>query len=305
MSPIALLLSPPVRPLTTHLSTHPSQHNLPDSLFGSDSDSEDGVSSAQSSPCPSCPLPGPDLSPPTRLCRLLASPSCPFIPGLFHLPAAVPASLQASLASSLSASAFPAGSNQVMLFGLASFPPSLAPLLAALPAALEAGGVPAPVRAAFWADPNPLQAIVNVYPPGAGISPHVDLPHRYGPIVLGLSLLAPVAFEFRKVAASAPRAPAAAFDALPGPGPAPEPASPSGNDEGDGAAEPVTLWLRPGDVYVLSGEARACWAHGIAAREADWVEEEDGDGVREVRRRLRMSITLRRAKAGALVVGGA
>lgn len=48
------------------------------------------------------------------------------------------------------------------------------------------------------------------------------------------------------------------------------------------------------------------WKHGIPYREYDWVEDEDG-GEGEgmwLKRRLRMSITLRRMKEGAHVVGG-
>lgn len=188
------------------------------------------------------------------------------IPGLYHLPGAIPAELQHSLTESFSLSSFPNSTNQVMLFGLGSFPPALAQLISQLPQILAP--IPNSVRAAFLDSTLPSQAIINLYPTGSGISPHVDLPHRYGPVIVGVSLLAPVAFEFRRQ-----------------------------------GHRTRTLWLRPGDVYVLSGEARDEWEHGIVARETDLVEEADGDGVREVKRRLRMSVTLRTVKEGGLVVG--
>jgi len=62
------------------------------------------------------------------------------------------------------------------------------------------------------------------------------------------------------------------------------------------------LRLKPGSVYVLSGQARYDYKHGIPYREEDIVL--DGDGVEtRIRRGVRMSITLRRMKDGAEIIG--
>jgi alkylated DNA repair dioxygenase AlkB len=60
--------------------------------------------------------------------------------------------------------------------------------------------------------------------------------------------------------------------------------------------------LKPGSVYVLSGPARYEYKHGIAYREEDVVVERDGTETR-IRRGVRMSITLRRMKEGAEIIG--
>jgi len=83
-----------------------------------------------------------------------------------------------------------------------------------------------------------LQVIVNLYHAGQGISPHTDLPHRYGPVVLGISLLGSAVIEFSAT---------------------------------DISEEVTAIFLKPGDVYLMTGNARYKYQHGIPARMEDSV----------------------------------
>jgi alkylated DNA repair dioxygenase AlkB len=86
------------------------------------------------------------------------------------------------------------------------------------------------VAAATGRDPEPfVQIIYTVYPPGAGIGWHVDL-ERFGPEILGLSLLSAADLRFR------PRS---------------------------RRLEPVPVRLPPRSAYVIGGEARATWEHHL------------------------------------------
>lgn len=84
-----------------------------------------------------------------------------------------------------------------------------------------------------------LQVILNAYAPGSGISPHVDLPHRYGSMILGISLLSSTVMIFRHLE--------------------------------DSDRPPLAVLLRPGDVYVLSRDARYHYTHEIPMRFMDKV----------------------------------
>ncbi len=106
---------------------------------------------------------------------------------------------------------------------------------------------------AFGREPD--QVIVNEYQPGQGIAPHVDSP-AFGPVVASLSLGSGCAMGF----------------------------------EGPGGAG-LSLWLEPGSLLVLAGEARTAWRHGIAQRRSDVV-----DGARRPRGR-RVSLTFRTVAA--------
>lgn len=92
----------------------------------------------------------------------------------------------------------------------------------------------------LFEDPeHTLQIILNAYSPGQGITPHVDLPNRYGPAILGISFISPAVMHFEKE------------DTL------------------------HAVLLQPGDVYVLSKDARHFWTHGIPARQSDQVSLRD------------------------------
>ncbi|KAM0792764.1 hypothetical protein ACM66B_002538 [Microbotryomycetes sp. NB124-2] len=198
---------------------------------------------------------------------LIATRHPPPVPGLFLYRDAVPLDLQHSLAVEMSRNVWPDNSDQVMLFESPccnNLPAFLTPLLDnVLPAALK--GLPQETYDNIFNSKLPRQVIMNLYKPGQGISRHVDLPSRYGDGIVGVSLCGSTVMEFER----------------------------------DSTVH--ALLLRPGDVYVLSGEARWDWKHGIAHRLQDLVS--DGDDAYELYRRTRMSITLRRMKNGADLVG--
>ncbi|KAG8927899.1 hypothetical protein FRC02_007617 [Tulasnella sp. 418] len=152
-------------------------------------------------------------------------------------------------------------------------------------------------------DSPPLarQAILNLYRPGEGITPHVDLPKRYGDGIMVISLGSGIAMQFEP-----------ALDV---------------NESGyitssisTSAQNAAELWLEPRTILILEGEARYKWTHGIAKREGDWVENgedeididfgDDDDmnyrrGCTWIPRDVRVSITLRWLLRGAEVVGSA
>lgn len=249
-------VSPPYFSATILSSSSPSAPSSSrDSLFDGDDDSDEQL----------------PVEPTLDAAKALtaASSTPPPIPGLFVFPHAVPIELQHSVAAALSSSVWPSNSNQVMLFTSAerpSLPPFLDPLLDLLPEILSRS-LPSSLLDLIFRSPLPRQAIFNLYRPGMGITPHIDLPHRYEDGIVGLSLVGSTVMDFTR----------------------------------DG--EVLSLLLRPGDVYVLSGEARYDWKHGIAYREEDWVRDEAGGEPFLLKRRMRMSITLRRMKEGANVVG--
>ncbi|KAI0273166.1 hypothetical protein BGY98DRAFT_999178 [Russula aff. rugulosa BPL654] len=164
----------------------------------------------------------PRVSPPvlSRL-TIIARRSAPPIPGLFFDPSLLlPADLADSVLRSCTRSFFDdhgggaarAGVNQVMLFGRAghdsgsssAFPPFLNGLLAAtsellaqhptLPRETHAMLFPPAPHGNEHGDrdgrhvPRARQAIINLYRPGEGISPHVDLLRRFGDGIVGVSL---------------------------------------------------------------------------------------------------------------------
>lgn len=248
-----------------------------DSLFGSDDDSDDF----------------PDLSLPRP--PLLASSNPPPIPGLYVFPRALPLELQHQLTEDLSGKVWTGHSNQVSSFSLlsrpsfepadlrtpqvmlfdsptrSSLPSYLQPLLMLLANLLSP--LPEPLKYLIFSQTRPRQAILNLYFPGQGITPHIDLPTRYEDGIVGISLGSSTVMDF----------------------------SPVNAKSGEGKLV-HSLRLRPGDVYVLSGAARWEWAHGIAYREEDWVEDEGGEAM-QIRRGVRMSITLRRMREGAELLG--
>ncbi|HYE05928.1 MAG TPA: alpha-ketoglutarate-dependent dioxygenase AlkB [Planctomycetota bacterium] len=98
----------------------------------------------------------------------------------------------------------------------------------------------------------PENAVVNEYLPGIGIGPHRDY-GAFGPTVVGVSLLSWCVIDLI---------------------------------ETDGARR-VSVPLPPRSLYVIGGEARTRWKHGIAARRNDII------GGLRVPRQRRLSITWR------------
>ncbi|KAJ6526546.1 hypothetical protein DFH09DRAFT_1187448 [Mycena vulgaris] len=164
------------------------------------------------------------------------------------------------------------GVNQIMLFGVASASDGLPPVLRTLLftiSALLAPILPGDVHSLLF-PPTPArarQAILNLYRPGEGITPHVDLLRRFGDGIVGVSFGSGCVMQFARVA------------------------------EAEGV-RPLNLFLPERSVLVLSGDARYGWTHGIEERTADLVA---GTGV--VERGVRLSITFRWLLPGADVVG--
>jgi len=230
---------------------------------------------------------------------VIARRSAPPIPGLFFDPALLlPADLAESVLRSCMTSFFGdpvAGINQVMLFGRAgrengesssAFPPFLSALLAGTSALLRRHpGLPRETHAILFPErdelehaPRARQAIVNLYRPGEGIKPHVDLLRRFGDGIVGVSLGSGVAMRFARD----------------------ESQGPSSQDGG-----PYEVWLPPRSVLVLTGEARYQWTHGIESRLGDKVVDAgDGDGWQWDERGVRVSVTFRWLLPGAEIVGG-
>jgi alkylated DNA repair dioxygenase AlkB len=111
--------------------------------------------------------------------------------------------------------------------------------------------------------PLARQVILNLYPPGQGISPHIDLPNRYADGIIGVSLTGGTSITFEH--------------------------------EEKGLRHEVYLPERT--VYVMTGEARWEWSHGIDGRVSDLVRGHDG--VETKLRSTRVSVTFRWMKEGA------
>ncbi|KAJ7239982.1 hypothetical protein B0H12DRAFT_1135462 [Mycena haematopus] len=208
----------------------------------------------------------------------------PAIPGLFFTPSLL---LPLQLADEVTHFCLDnyfnqPGVNQIMLFGVASssdaaapmsgLPPALITLLSAVSSLLEPS-LPTEIHALLFS-PNPTrarQAILNLYHPGEGIIPHVDLLRRFGDGIVGVSLGSSCVMEFARV------------------------------DKAADDASPLRLFLPERSVIVLSGDARYAWTHGIENRTTDLVG--DADAQKIVQRGVRLSITFRWLLPGADVVG--
>lgn len=137
--------------------------------------------------------------------------------------------------------------------------------------------LPADVLDTALRQPLARQAILNLYPPGQGISAHIDLPRRYADGIVGVSLTGGCVLTLQR-------------------------ADTAMRETGYGSAEGERhdVYLPPRSVYVLSGESRWDWAHGIEGRVADTVC--DGSGTVTLPRDMRVSVTLRWMKEGAGVL---
>ncbi|EIM88002.1 uncharacterized protein STEHIDRAFT_25240, partial [Stereum hirsutum FP-91666 SS1] len=180
--------------------------------------------------------------------------------------------------------------NQIMLFGRATDPSSpdastkpsnsgMPPFLHSLFLHLEEllrPSLPSDIHKLLFppsSEPSRArQAIINLYRPGEGITPHVDLLGRFGDGIIGVSL----------------------------------------GSGCDGERKRWGLYLPVRSVLVMSGDARYRWTHGIEKKEEDFVERESGVGLDEIPRRVaeyisrgeRLSITFRWLLPGAEIVGG-
>lgn len=246
---------------------------------------------------------------------IVARRCAPPIPGLFFDPdLLLPTSLADSILSSCMTSFFSAQSpsggsaevNQVMLFSRAgqeqeAFPPFLCALLEAI-SELLLPALPRDIHGLLFSSVydqqqgqqegeqgtqrRARQAIINLYRPGEGIAPHIDLLNRFGDGIVGVSLGGGMAMRFERAQEGA-----------------------GAESEGQ-VGPPYEVWLPPRSVLVLAGEARYEWTHGIAPRTRDRVEVEDagrsgsGSGWQWQERGVRVSVTFRWLLPGAEIVGG-
>jgi alkylated DNA repair dioxygenase AlkB len=134
------------------------------------------------------------------------------------------------------------------------------------------------------------QFIVNVYTPGDGIAPHVDL-HAFDDGLCVVSLLTTTVMDFyapeegggekniKIISSSAKqKATSSVFVHTP---------------ETSSGLKQIGIRLDPGDVLFLSGDARWRWRHGIAARTFDCDGSKDSGEKQKTSRGFRVSVTLR------------
>ncbi|KAJ3196551.1 hypothetical protein HDU82_001749 [Entophlyctis luteolus] len=118
------------------------------------------------------------------------------------------------------------------------------------------------------------QLTLNKYPPGSGISPHVDTHTRFDSPITSLSLLSGVQMEFRTLYDNADDIFAR-----------------------NSHHKVVDVWLPRRSIAFMSGFVRFGWEHGIRARSADVVN------CRRVERGARVSMTFRGVREGEGVAG--
>ncbi|KAK7367118.1 hypothetical protein VNO80_09127 [Phaseolus coccineus] len=126
------------------------------------------------------------------------------------------------------------------------------------------------------------QLTVNEYPPGVGLSPHIDTHSAFEDLIFSLSLSGPCIMEFRRYENG---------DWLP------KVASSSvakiENTEDQSNFIRRAIYLPPRSLLLLSGEARYAWHHYIPHHKIDKV---NGSVIRRASRRV--SFTLRKVRAG-------
>lgn len=224
----------------------------------------------------------------------------PPIPGLFFDPMAViPQELAESVVSFCMQSFFTStSSNQVMLFGrllpdsalnsTSGLPDVLLDLLEHVSVMLK-NIIPLDTYDSLFPTKPTMarQAIINIYKPGDGISPHVDLLGRYADGIIGVSFGSGCVMRFDKVLRD------------------------------DQEAEETTrfdVYLPERSVIVLSKEARYDWTHGIEEKTRDSVEDLAFNAVGSsplachrpwtwIERGVRLSVTFRWLLPGADIVG--
>lgn len=234
--------------------------------------------------------------------------TAPPIPGLFVPPVFLPPELEDEIASECTRLYFEGRNvNQVMLFGRTTsgadadaddkdarmgkgLPSFLISLLHHLSDVLR-HQVPDTLYDILFpprgAPPRARQAIVNLYHPGEGITPHVDLLNRFDDGIIGVSLCSGCVMTFEKVTENLTcEQERCHWDVV-------------------GSRSRWDLYLPERSILILSKDARYEWTHGIPGRTHDLVESEDkGQEPRLFRRGTRLSITFRWLLPGADIVGG-
>ncbi|KAF9915325.1 hypothetical protein BX616_006411 [Lobosporangium transversale] len=143
-----------------------------------------------------------------------------------------------------------------------------------------------------WTERDPLfdQSIMNLYYPGDGIKPHVDLA-RFEDGIIIVSLISAINMDFYPA-----RKPMSPED--PPEGSSTSSRSSSFTEESLVERKPsFTVRLKPGSIISMQGPARYLWEHGIQETSQDLVNGE------WVTRKIRVSVTLRKMRAAAWEVG--
>ncbi|KZV31720.1 hypothetical protein F511_00524 [Dorcoceras hygrometricum] len=118
---------------------------------------------------------------------------------------------------------------------------------------------------------------VNEYPPGVGLSPHIDTHSAFEGSIFSLSLTGPCIMEFRKYTTSTWQG---------------KPASSEDNEDHLDFVR-KSIYLPPRSILLLSGESRYAWHHYIPHHKVDKVKD---SLIRRGRRRV--SFTLRKVRKG-------
>ncbi|XP_073131873.1 alkylated DNA repair protein ALKBH8 homolog [Henckelia pumila] len=126
------------------------------------------------------------------------------------------------------------------------------------------------------------QLTVNEYPPGVGLSPHIDTHSAFEGSIFSLSLAGPCIMEFRKYTTST-------WQGKP---------TTSGDNEDQISQENLdfvrkSIYLPPRSILLLSGESRYAWHHYIPHHKVDKVKD---SLIRRGSRRV--SFTLRKVRKG-------
>ncbi|XP_027360155.1 alkylated DNA repair protein ALKBH8 homolog isoform X2 [Abrus precatorius] len=126
------------------------------------------------------------------------------------------------------------------------------------------------------------QLTVNEYPPGVGLSPHIDTHSAFEDLIFSLSLSGPCIMEFRRYENGDwhPRVASSA-------------AAKQESHEDDSNFIRRVIYLPPRSLLLLSGEARYAWHHYIPHHKIDTV---NGRIIRRASRRV--SFTFRKVRAG-------
>ncbi|KAF9226812.1 hypothetical protein BS17DRAFT_506339 [Gyrodon lividus] len=230
----------------------------------------------------------------------------PPIPGLFVPPVLLPQELEEQIARECMRLYFDGRDvNQIMLFGRSvtdlrgneedvdarmgkGLPSFLIQLLHQLSTMLQPwipGDLHDHLFPSRGAPPRARQVILNLYHPGEGISPHIDLLSRFDDGIIGVSLSSSCVMSFERVdnvTRDTKRL-----------------------ENGREDRNRWDLYLPERSILILSKDARYKWTHEIPGRTHDLAESEDGSQEhRLIERGTRLSITFRWLLPGADIVGG-
>ncbi|KAL1830558.1 hypothetical protein ACET3Z_000209 [Daucus carota] len=123
------------------------------------------------------------------------------------------------------------------------------------------------------------QLTVNEYPPGVGLSPHIDTHSAFEGSIFSLSLAGPCIMEFRKYTDGDWRLKSLDSEVE--------------NSDCSSNFLKRAIYLPPRSILLLSGEARYAWHHYIPHHKVDFVNE---SVIRRASRRV--SFTIRKVRKG-------